>query len=113
MRTSPADEFLVRMESGKDDFENARRECRHAPVGRVVPSQGIYGDAVEEIDWSVGKILESHKEKSLDKNTLVFSTRDHGPWCQGNPGGLRGRKLTNYEGGVRVAFIARWPGRIP
>src|SRR5579883_297429 len=74
---------------------------------------GIYGDAVEEIDWSVGKILETLKENNLDRNTLVVFTSDHGPWYQGSAGHLRGRKMTNYEGGVRVPFIARWTGRIP
>jgi arylsulfatase len=74
---------------------------------------GIYGDAVEEIDWSVGEILATLKRNHLDKNTLVMFTSDHGPWYQGSPGVLRGRKGTTYEGGCRVPFLARWTDVIP
>jgi arylsulfatase len=75
--------------------------------------QGIYGDAVEEIDWSVGEILHSLKRNHLEENTLVIFTGDHGPWYQGSPGTARGRKGTTYEGGCRVPFLARWKGAIP
>jgi arylsulfatase A len=75
-------------------------------------SEGLYGDVVEEIDWSVGEILQTLKQNGLDQNTLVMFTSDNGPWYQGSPGKLRGRKNTTYEGGVREPFIARWPGRI-
>ena len=74
---------------------------------------GLYGDVVEEIDWSVGQVLQSLKENGVDKNTLVLFTSDNGPWYQGSPGKLRGRKGWSYEGGVREPFIARFPGRIP
>lgn len=84
-----------------------------SPRFRGKSRQGIYGDAVEEIDWGAGKILKALKENNLDRNTLVLFTSDHGPWFQGNPGDLRGRKMTTYEGGVRVAFISRWTGQIP
>ncbi|MBX5494127.1 MAG: sulfatase [Bryobacteraceae bacterium] len=75
--------------------------------------QGIYGDVLEELDWSVGQILETLKKHGLDNNTLVLFTSDNGPWYQGSPGFLRGRKGMTFEGGVRVPFIARFPGRIP
>lgn len=75
--------------------------------------QGPYGDAVEEIDWSAGEILAAVKRNRLDKDTLVIFTSDHGPWYQGSPGLLRGRKHTTYEGGTRLPFIARWSGTIP
>ena len=75
--------------------------------------EGLYGDVVEEIDWSVGEVLRTVKETNLDANTLVLFSSDNGPWYQGSPGKLRGRKNTTYEGGVREPFIARWPGRIP
>lgn len=75
--------------------------------------QGIYGDAVEEIDWSVGEILQTLKRRKLDEDTLVIFTSDHGPWYQGCPGPHRGRKGTTYEGGCRVPFLARWSGVIP
>ncbi len=75
--------------------------------------QGIYGDAVEEIDWSVGEIVQTLRRRSLDENTLMIFTGDHGPWFQGSPGTRRGRKGTTYEGGCRVPFLARWTGVIP
>lgn len=75
--------------------------------------QGIYGDAVEEIDWSVGEILSALERNHLDDNTLVVFTGDHGPWYQGSVEQLRGRKGTTYEGGCRVPFLARWKGVIP
>ena len=75
--------------------------------------QGLYGDVVEELDWSVGQVLQSLKDNGVDSNTLVMLTSDNGPWYLGSPGKLRGRKGWSYEGGVREPFIARWPGRIP
>jgi arylsulfatase len=74
---------------------------------------GLYGDVVEEIDWSVGQVLQSLKDNGVDNNTLVMFTSDNGPWFLGSPGKLRGRKGWSYEGGVREPFIARFPGRIP
>jgi uncharacterized sulfatase len=53
------------------------------------------------------------KELGLDENTLVIFTSDNGPWYGGSTGGLRGMKGTSWEGGYRVPFIARWPGKIP
>lgn len=73
---------------------------------------GAYGDAVEELDWSVGEILAALKRLGVDKDTLVVFSSDNGPWYQGSPGELRGRKGWTYDGGVRVPFIARWPGKI-
>lgn len=75
--------------------------------------QGIYADSVEEIDWSAGEILNCLQRNHMDENTLVIFTSDHGPWYQGSPGGLRGRKGTTYEGGCRVPFLAKWNGIIP
>jgi arylsulfatase A len=74
---------------------------------------GPYGDAVEEIDWSAGEILAAVSRNHLDEDTIVIFTSDHGPWYQGSPGLLRGRKHTTYEGGTRLPFIARWSGTIP
>jgi arylsulfatase len=68
---------------------------------------------VEELDWSVGQVFQALRENGLDQQTLVFFTSDNGPWYQGSPGKLRGRKDTTYEGGVREPFLARFPGRIP
>jgi uncharacterized sulfatase len=76
-------------------------------------SAGLYGDAVEEIDWSVGQVLTALASHGLEEQTLVIFTSDNGPWWQGSPGGLRGRKNLPQEGGFRVPFIARWPGVLP
>jgi arylsulfatase A len=83
-----------------------------------VSEQGRYGDVISEIDWSVGQVLEALEECGVDDNTLVIFTTDNGPWLSyGNHGGstgpLREGKGTTWDGGVRVPFIARWPGRIP
>jgi arylsulfatase A-like enzyme len=73
---------------------------------------------VEEIDWSVGQILDAIKQNGLDDNTWVIFTSDNGPWlCFGNHAGsakpLREGKMTNWEGGTREPCIMRWPGHIP
>ena len=78
-------------------------------------ANGRYGDSVEEIDWSTGKILDALKQHGLDKNTLVIFTSDNG--SNGRNGGsnapLSGAKGGTMEGGMRVPMIARWPGHIP
>jgi arylsulfatase A len=74
---------------------------------------GLYGDAVEELDWSVGQILDTLDQLGLAGKTLVIFSSDNGPWWQGNPGYARGRKLLWFEGGFRVPFLAKWPGVIP
>jgi arylsulfatase len=76
-------------------------------------SEGLYGDVVEELDWSLGEIVQTLKQNGLERDTLVMCSSDNGPWYQGSPGKLRGRKNTTYEGGVREPFIARWTGHIP
>ncbi len=74
---------------------------------------GIYGDVVEELDWSVGEVLGTLRRLDLDERTLVFFASDNGPWYEGSPGPLRGRKGWTYDGGVRVPGIVRWPGHVP
>lgn len=74
---------------------------------------GIYGDAVMEIDWSVGEILKTLKRNGLEEKTLLMFTGDHGPWYQGSTGNRLGRKGSSYEGGCRVPMVARWKGTIP
>ena len=71
---------------------------------------GDQGDSIAEIDWSVGEILRTLEKQGLAEETLVFFTSDHGPWYQGSPGALRGRKASTFEGGFRVPLLARWKG---
>ncbi|UCG26689.1 MAG: sulfatase [Bacteroidales bacterium] len=80
--------------------------------------RGRYGDTVEEIDWSVGEILDVLDELGLSDNTLVVFTSDNGPWLSyktlgGSAGPLRNGKGTTYEGGMREPCIMWWPGKIP
>ncbi len=80
--------------------------------------RGIYGDTVEEIDWYVGELLDYLDAEGLSEDTLVLFTSDNGPWlgirdAGGSAGPLKDGKFSNYEGGVRVPAIFRWPGVIP
>ena len=77
-------------------------------------TQGLYGDLMMEIDWSVGEIVKALKQNNLEENTLVIFTSDNGPWLNfgnhaGSTGGLREGKGTSFEGGQRVPTIMKWP----
>ena len=106
----------------------------HLPVSASVPFAGTsqagrYGDVVEELDWSVGRLLDVLREEGLEERTLVIFTSDNGPWRNmpprmidtdpvepwdaGTTGSLRGAKGTTWEGGLRVPAILRWPGQDP
>ena len=76
---------------------------------------GVYGDAIEELDWSTGEILERLRTLGLAERTLVIFTSDNGPErnTPGTAAPLRGTKHTVFEGGLRVPFIAWWPGTLP
>ena len=80
--------------------------------------QGLYGDVMMEIDWSVGEIMKELDRNGLTDNTLLIFTSDNGPWLNfgdhaGSTGGLREGKGTSFEGGQRVPCIMRWPEQIP
>jgi len=72
----------------------------------------LFRQAIAEIDWSVGRILDTLKAEGIDENTFVIFTADNGP-AVGNAGPLRGKKGSTFEGGMREATVVRWPGRIP
>jgi arylsulfatase len=79
--------------------------------------QGLYGDVIMEIDWSVGEVMQALKKFNLEDNTWVIFTSDNGPWLSygnhaGSAGPLREGKGTAWEGGTRVPCIMRWPGKI-
>lgn len=95
----------------------------HVPLGvsskfKGKSKQGLYGDVMMEVDWSVGQIMQVLQKYRLDKNTLIIFTSDNGPWLNygnhaGSTGGFREGKGTVFEGGVRVPCIMHWPGVIP
>lgn len=79
--------------------------------------RGVYGDVIEEIDWSVGQILGYLRENGLAENTLVWFTSDNGPWIikdelGGSSGLFRDGKGSTWEGGQREPSFAWWPGKI-
>lgn len=79
--------------------------------------RGLYGDVVQEIDWSVGEVLRTLREQGLDENTFVIFTSDNGPWLTesengGSAGPLKDGKGTWWEGGFRVPAIIRMPGKV-
>jgi arylsulfatase A-like enzyme len=97
----------------------------HVPLGaseafRGKSAGGLYGDVIEELDWSMGQVLDTLKKLGLDQNTFVVFTSDNGPWVSehlkgyyGSAYPLRGSKMMSWEGGPRVPCIMRWPGMIP
>jgi arylsulfatase len=95
----------------------------HVPLGvsekfRGKSAQGMYGDVMMEVDWSVGEVMKTLEKNDLTDNTLVIYTSDNGPWINyGNHAGLatplREGKGTAFEGGPRVPCVMRWPGHIP
>jgi len=85
----------------------------HAPdEDRGRSEAGLYGDVVEGLDDSVGKMIEVLERRGTLEDTIVIVTSDNGPWYEGSAGLARGRKNQTWEGGVRVPFILHWPNRV-
>ncbi len=74
---------------------------------------GIFSDWVEEVDWSVGRVLDTLRELKLDSKTLVIFTSDNGGTARSVNAPLRGHKGSTWEGGMREPTIAWWPGQVP
>jgi len=89
-----------------------------SPEFEGTSDRGLYGDVIQEIDWSVGQILDKLEQEGLMENTLVVFSSDNGPWLVmedhgGSAGPLREGKMYVFEGGMRVPTLAYWPGTIP
>ncbi|RAJ10261.1 sulfatase family protein [Arenibacter echinorum] len=120
--TEKAVSFIER-HKGRPFFLYFAHTMPHVPLAvsdkfKGKSEQGLYGDVMMEIDWSVGQIMKILKENDLENNTLVVFTSDNGPWLTfgahgGSSGGLREGKQTTFEGGQREPAIMRWPGVIP
>ena len=116
--TERAVDFINRNKN-KPFFLYLPHSMPHVPLGvssefKGKSKQGMYGDVMMEIDWSVGQIMKALSENDLDDNTLVIFTSDNGPWLNygnhaGSVGNLREGKGTMWEGGSRVPCIIRWP----
>ena len=125
----------IKQHQGGPFFLYLAHNLPHIPVGaspkfKGKSAGGPYGDTIEEIDWSCGEIFKTLKDLEIDERTLVVFTSDNGPWIEttrgmqpdapafiprnhsGNADPLRGWKMSAWEGGSRVPFIARWPGKI-
>jgi arylsulfatase len=116
--TEIATEFIRKSSrAGKPFFLYLPHTMPHQPIAassgfRGKSRGGLYGDVIEELDWSIGEILRVIREQKIDRNTLMILTSDNGPEG-GSPGPLRDGKLTTWEGGVREPFIAWGPGKVP
>jgi arylsulfatase A-like enzyme len=114
---------FIREQKDRPFFLYVPHTAVHVPIFpgerfRGRSGNGRFGDWVEEVDWSVGRILDTLRDEGLDERTLVIFTSDNGPWTVkgrdgGSAGPLRGAKGSTWEGGVRVPTIARWPGHVP
>lgn len=108
---------FIEQDPSKPFFVYLPHTAPHVPLHveprfRDTSPAGVYGDALQAVDFHVGRLLDKLDELGLSENTLVMVTSDNGPWFQGSTGGLRGRKTQSYEGGVRVPFLLRWPRRV-
>lgn len=119
--TERAVDFISRNKK-KPFFLYIAHSMPHVPINASAQfkgksKQGLYGDVMMEIDWSVGQILAAIHNNGLDNNTLIIFTSDNGPWMNfgnhaGSTGGLREAKGSSFEGGMRVPCLMRWQGTI-
>lgn len=119
--TEQAVQFIAANKTGPF-FLYVAHSLPHIPLARSDEfvghsAGGMYGDVIEEIDWSVGRILDALRAAGVERNTLVLFTSDNGPWLPfrdhgGSAGPLKQGKGTTWEGGVRTPAIFWWPGTI-
>lgn len=117
-RYADAASNFIRKNAGKPFFLYLAHNFPHQPLhvrkSRLGKSAaGLYGDVVHELDDGIGQLVASLKAAGVYDNTLIIITSDNGPWFQGDPGHVRGRKGQVFEGGMHVPFIASWPGHFP
>jgi uncharacterized sulfatase len=112
----------IEQNDGEPFFLYVAHSLPHIPLARSEEfvdrsGGGMYGDVVEEIDWSVGEIVDALRAAGIEHDTLLLFTSDNGPWLPfrhhaGSAGALRGGKGTTWEGGVRTPAIFSWPGSL-
>jgi uncharacterized sulfatase len=112
----------IEQNAGRPFFLYVAHSLPHIPLARSAEfvdhsGAGMYGDVIEEIDWSVGEIVDALRAAGIERDTLLLFTSDNGPWLPfrqhgGSAGPLREGKGTTWEGGVRTPAIFSWPGTI-
>jgi arylsulfatase A-like enzyme len=123
MYTQEAIQFIRSQAKERPFFLYLAHTFPHVPLAasedfKGKSRRGLYGDTVEEIDWSTGEVMKALKDAGVDRETLVVFTSDNGPWLGkklegGSPGPFSEGKVSTWEGGFREPAIFRWPGKIP
>ncbi|MEN2282729.1 sulfatase [Algoriphagus sp. SE2] len=125
LTTNYTEEALEFIEKSKDKpfFLYLAHSMTHVPLFvsdkfKGKSQQGLYGDVMMEVDWSVGQVRQKLKELGLADNTIIIFTSDNGPWLSygghaGLTGGLREGKGTSWDGGIREPGIFVWPHHFP
>ncbi len=113
---------FIRENKSRPFFLYLAHSMVHVPLAvsskfRGKSGAGLFGDVMEEVDWSVGEVMKALKENGIADNTVVIFTSDNGPWLTfgnhaGNTGGLREGKGTAWDGGLKVPCVMKWPGKI-